>query len=216
MVRLEGKLTIVLQSAHGLKGDDGTFAAIVCSVLQLGFVISCFVLCLGCEERGCLTSRDQRWRGRTRQGLTTPSRIGGVARASCWCPLCVWVSCGTAYAVVKLGRAGKTAKEVMKTDKVDSHNPVWNATDSVFCKGNYDELTILVKEKSLLTSDDHLGTAKIPTTTFAGGTFAGTLSLVDKELKPAGEIKAILSYEAGKVTVFDKLKRKLADSSDSD
>jgi len=42
MVRLEGKLTIVLQSAHGLKDDDGTFAAAVVSVLELGFVSCLF------------------------------------------------------------------------------------------------------------------------------------------------------------------------------
>lgn len=114
-----------------------------------------------------------------------------------------------AYAVVKLGK-----KQVIKTNKDDSHNPDWNFTREVHIKGDYDEMTIAVYEDDDFSSDDFLGSVVLPVSGLASG-INGTFPLLTKEGEPAGEIRAMFSFEAGKVSFFDTLKDKLHDS-DSD
>lgn len=111
-------------------------------------------------------------------------------------------------------KLGKKAKQVIKTNKDDSHNPDWNFTREVHIKGDYDEMTIAVYEDDDFSSDDFLGSVVLPVSGLASG-INGTFPLLTKEGEPAGEIRAMFSFEAGKVSFFDTLKDKLHDS-DSD
>jgi len=120
------------------------------------------------------------------------------------------LSHSAAYAIVKLGK-----KQVIKSNKDDSHNPEWNFTREVHIKGDYEEMTIAVYEDDDFSSDDFLGSVTIPVSRLTGGVINGTFPLQTKEGEPAGEIKAIFSFEAGEVSIFDQLKDKLHDS-DSD
>lgn len=118
----------------------------------------------------------------------------------------------TAYVVVKLGD-----KEVIKTNKDDSHNPEWNYTREVHVKGTFEEFTIAVYEDDDFSTDDFLGSVVIPINRLLGGAINGTFPLQTKEGEPAGSVTAIFSYEAGKVSMFDQLKEKLHGSeSESD
>lgn len=114
--------------------------------------------------------------------------------------------------MVKLGK-----KQVIKTNKDDSHNPDWNFTREVHIKGDYEEMTIAVYEDDDFSSDDFLGSVVLPAARLEAGAINGTFPLLTKEGEPAGEIRAMFSFEAGKVSFFDTLKDKLHDSdSDSD
>lgn len=85
----------------------------------------------------------------------------------------------------------------------------------IHIKGDYEEMTIAVYEDDSFSSDDFLGSVIIPTADVEAGTVNGTFELKTKEGEPAGEIRAMFSYEAGEVSFFDTLKDKLHDS-DSD